>query len=86
MRAKDIIGKKVVKVEQTRAMANSGVAYNIDRILFDDGTILYFNVGETEGDYVVEGATIKPKGLTDEEVEVVHKVMEMQINRKRRRK
>ena len=62
MRARNIVGKRVVAVKQSRT-SDSGhnPVQNIDHILFHDGTILYFTVAELDGDYAVEAHTIKPK-------------------------
>jgi hypothetical protein len=64
MRARDIIGRRVARVDQQRrADTNSGSAVQeMMRIVFVDGTILYFGVTETDhGDgYIVTGHTVRP--------------------------
>lgn len=63
MNAKDIIGKRVARVEQSWFEGTSGGKhYCIDRIVFTDGTVLYFNVIEGEGDYGVQAHIVKKEG------------------------
>jgi len=59
MRAKDILGKRVLRVDQTSVKTNSGRVQNLDRIVFEDGTVLIFNVSETETEYAVYGTVFK---------------------------
>ncbi len=59
MKARDIVGKRIKAVHQTKFPTNSGPAWHIDRILFDDGSSLVFVVGEMDGDYAVEGLFVK---------------------------
>lgn len=61
MKARDIIGRKIVAVHQSRARrtsGNDGAAWAIDRIVLDDGSFLTFGTLEDidGGDYSVEMA------------------------------
>lgn len=58
--AKQIIGKRVAKVDTYISKApTSGRAQVLERIIFDDGSFMYFRVLETEG----EGYLISPAYL-----------------------
>lgn len=60
MKARDIVGRRVVAVKQSRISdAGHGCVQNIDTILFDNGVVLYFTVAELDGDYAVEAHTIR---------------------------
>lgn len=60
MKAADIVGKTVARVDQTPMNQNSGRAWNVDRIVFTDGSSVTFTTIEGEIDYAVE-ATYWPK-------------------------
>ena len=58
MRARDIIGKTIKAVRQSRRIGSGEVVqYSVDSIEFTDGSRLVLNVAEEEdaGDYTVEG-------------------------------
>lgn len=60
MRARDIVGRKVVRVEQERTYDdNHELLYELRCIVFDNGTELWFNVAEMPGDYAVMGVVVK---------------------------
>ncbi len=63
MKARDLVGRKIVRIEQTRVETNTGWAYNLDAIYLDNGTRLRLSVSETpEGaEYVVVGTVYKSK-------------------------
>jgi hypothetical protein len=54
VKARAILGKRVVAVEQERVMSpDRRPAMHIRAIVFDDGTRLAFAVTELEGDYAI---------------------------------
>jgi len=60
MRARDIIGKKVTKVVQVRTTDTSDtVVYDVEALVFEDGTYLHFSVAELHGEYAVIGTILK---------------------------
>jgi len=62
MRARDIVGKKVVKVSQERTYdTGDRLLYALEAVVFEDGTELQFTVAELHGDYAVEGIVLKPE-------------------------
>lgn len=61
MRAKDVVGRRIVKVKQTPINRGRGysteVLWGLDHIVLDNGTRIYFTVAEMPGDYLVLGHT-----------------------------
>jgi len=55
MKARAVVGKTIVAVEQHRVEdeTRKGVLYNVSAIVLDDGTRLTFQVAELESDYAV---------------------------------
>ena len=57
MKARDVIGRRIVGIEQTARTDGSvrGTIWQIDRIRLDDGRTIYFSVAEQEdgADYIV---------------------------------
>lgn len=67
MKARDIVGRKVVRIEQTRIETNTGWEYDLTGIVLDNGTRIGLRVHETpEGaDYVIKATAYKhPKERT----------------------
>lgn len=64
MKSRDIIGKRIARVEQERVQrSDTGdpQGWAIKRIVFTDGTSLGFGVIELGHDYAVEGVVWKAK-------------------------
>lgn len=61
MKASDIVGKTVAKVEQYWWSEAHTPDHVLQRVVFTDGTILYFSVVEGEDDYGVRGHVLKPE-------------------------
>jgi hypothetical protein len=64
MKARDIVGKRVVAVSQVRRSAGRSRPPFVDlrHLEFEDGTRLAFHVVETDWDYGVQGLVVKPRG------------------------
>ncbi len=63
MKARDVVGKTIARVEQSRVnRADTGDAkgWAIERIIFTDGSYLTFGVMELGHDYAVEPVLHKP--------------------------
>ena len=64
MRARDIVGKKVASVRQTRTTRDEshggGSVWVFDAIVFEDGSEFYVNIEEGEYEPFETGAVIKP--------------------------
>lgn len=56
MKSSDVVGRKIVRVEQYRATNRNTrkPAWYLDRIVLDNGTVLTVTTIETEGDYAHE--------------------------------
>lgn len=55
MRARDIIGRTVERVEQVRRSTNCDTTvYSVEYIHFTDGSYIGLHVAELEADYAVE--------------------------------
>jgi len=69
MKSRDAVGKKIVRIEQTRTADNIGeTVWHIDAIVLEDGTKLCPNVLETDiGEYLVEMTVYKRKRGDDDE-------------------
>lgn len=53
MRSRDIVGKRIVKVEQTRVDDGRGhMIWDVEAFVFEDGTRLIPMTVETEADYL----------------------------------
>ncbi len=76
MRARDIVGKTVKRVVQERTVTPYGVVYEIHRIEFTNGSLLYFNAVPTEDDPVIEGHVLTARELAKRRA----KEAERQIN------
>ena len=50
MRARDVIGKKIVAVEQTRDVSTAGAYMRLEALELEDGTRIYFTCHELEND------------------------------------
>lgn len=60
MRNRDVVGKRVKRVKQTRCTTNYGEpVYDVEWIEFEDGSRLVFSVCELEDGYAVEGSVYK---------------------------
>ena len=60
MRARDVLGKRIVKVEQqVRTDSGKCRCQDIVRIHLDDGSRIYFTVREGEADYIVVAHSTK---------------------------
>jgi hypothetical protein len=61
MKASDIEGRKIAKINQTRCPNPNGgkSVYNIDSMVLDNGTILVFTVHEGEGEYIIAATAHK---------------------------
>jgi hypothetical protein len=60
MRARDIVGKQVARVEQARVQGNARMVTSIVSIVFTDGTRIYPIVYELQDDYCVDFGVVKP--------------------------
>ena len=62
MKAKDVVGRKIVRVEQNRIQADDSHAgcWAIRALVLDDGTEIRFSVHEIEADYAIEAYVVKP--------------------------
>lgn len=49
MKARDAVGKRIVRIEQRRMTGNAGVFYDVSFIELEDGTRLYPRAEELEG-------------------------------------
>ena len=57
MRAKDVVGRKIVRVIQTRCLTDFGEqVWHVDGFELDNGKIVHFSVCELPGDYAVEAS------------------------------
>ena len=65
MKSRDIVGKTVKRIKQVRTVTPYGVVYEIHRIEFTDGSLVYFNAVPTEDDPVVEAHAISAKELRE---------------------
>lgn len=56
MRAKDVVGKRIVRVLQERVhnIHVGKTIYNVTGFVLDDGTVITLHVAEDEYDYQVE--------------------------------
>lgn len=54
MRARDVVGRRIVGIEQRLLESNAGRVWHVDGIILDDGRRIRFVVGECLADYVVE--------------------------------
>jgi hypothetical protein len=63
MRARDIVGKKVERVEQQRFwnQETHDWCVSLESLVFTDGTVLYFGTTETSSDYATTGHVFKKK-------------------------
>ena len=60
MRARDIVGKKVARVDQSWFKNENGdVVVNLDRLVFEDGTVLRFVTEELACEYATVGVVDK---------------------------
>lgn len=63
MKARDLVGKTVAKVNQTRWTLEMGAHvphWSLTSIEFTDGSVLYINVNETDaGEYTVSANLVK---------------------------
>jgi hypothetical protein len=63
MKARDVIGRRIVAVRQERVRLNTGrTAYHVDAFVLDDGTVVNFDTADREDDNVVEATVWKTKG------------------------
>jgi len=60
MRARNIVGRKVVRVLQERRQTDYGkMVWDIQGFVLDNGKVVYFNVVELPDDYAVEAGVVK---------------------------
>lgn len=63
MRARDVVGRRIVAVRQERVRLNTGrVTYHVDALVLDDGTVVNFDTVDRENDSVVEATVWSSKG------------------------
>jgi hypothetical protein len=57
----DVIGRKIVKVYQSRHVnPNTGrLVYHVESIVFDNGAVLVFGVIEGDGEYYIDSTVHK---------------------------
>lgn len=55
MRSKDVVGKRIVKVQQARC----GNVVSIDALILEDGTVIYFSAYQTDDAPVPTATVIK---------------------------
>jgi len=61
MKTRDIIGRKIVKVNQVRTQTDYGdTIYDVRSVELDNGTKLVFTVVELPSDYAVEVMVLRP--------------------------
>jgi hypothetical protein len=61
MRARDVVGRRIVAIEQ-ETVWHEGIRFeNMVRIILDNGRRIFFTVGELDGDYAVEGHVTRPQ-------------------------
>lgn len=59
MRARDVVGRRIVAVEQERLSTDSGAAvYHVRWLELDNGARITFSVAELPGDYAVEARVL----------------------------
>ena len=63
MRSRNVIGRKIIRVDQDRVSTPTGPALDLTRMVLDNGFSITFSVVETEGEYVIEGTVHRPKDL-----------------------
>lgn len=62
MKAKDVVGKKIISIHQERTRNNAKeTVFDVKWFILDDGTRIIFTVDELPGDYAVDAQTIVPK-------------------------
>jgi len=61
MKARDVIGKRITRIRQTRLSPGVGrsMAVNIDWIELEDGTLITFGVAEGDSEYFIEATARK---------------------------
>lgn len=65
LRSKDVVGKRIVKVEQSRASNGRGkMVWDVEALVLEDGTRLIPVTVETEGDYFHKFIVNKPEPKT----------------------
>jgi hypothetical protein len=63
MRARDVVGRRIVGVRQERVRGNSGRAiYHVDAFVLDDGTVVNFDTADMEHDTAIEATVWPPAG------------------------
>jgi hypothetical protein len=61
MRAHDLVGKRIVTIEQRRRMVQTGMATEFVRLVLDDGTVLHPTVhGVDDERSIVELIRVDP--------------------------
>lgn len=62
MRARDVVGKRIVRVAQSRMWNDNGggFVWNVDHLELEDGTLVWATTVETEGEYLHEFTALKP--------------------------
>lgn len=61
MNARNVVGKRIVRIVQQRDVSAAGTSYdNLHAIVLDDKTEIRFVVVEHEGDYGVRGVIANP--------------------------
>ena len=61
MRARDVVGKRIVAIEQQRTSDQCGRAFaHLDTLVLEDGTRITFSVVELPGDYAIEATARRP--------------------------
>lgn len=62
MRARDLVGRKIVKVNQSRwANSNCGDRWVIDSLVLDNGAVVTFTTVEGDGDYGTDVTVHRPQ-------------------------
>ncbi len=64
MRARDVVGRRIVAIHQTRIQPGQyrAMVTNLDWIKLDNGTILTFDVAEGDCEYFIEASARRKDG------------------------
>lgn len=62
MRARDVVGRRIVAIKQERCSTNYDArVYHVHWIELDNGARIYFSVSELDSDYAVLAHVAKPR-------------------------
>jgi hypothetical protein len=66
MKSRDVVGRKIVRVEQERLPSNTGMVWHVHALVLDNGTKIWPNTCETDwGEYLTELHVHKPWRKSD---------------------